>query len=293
METAVQLVMNGIIAGGLYALVALGFTLIYGILKIIHFAHGEVFMFAAYIAWVLNVALGFGIFTSFIVAVLAAGLLGILIERVFYRPLRKKPAINSLIVAIGLSLLMQSLALLIFGAKIRAFSTIGVKEGISIFGAFITPIQIAVIFISLALMVLLLLFIKYTKLGKAVRAATDNLEVAAVVGIDTDKVISIIFFVGSMLAGAAGVLYGIEHSLTITMGIGIIIKAFTASIVGGVGNIRGALVGGFIIGLVENIGVWFIPSGYKDAIAFVILVIMLVFYPKGMFGSKTEEDVRE
>ena len=293
MSTASQLIMNGVIAGGIYALLAIGFTLIYGILKIIHFAHGEVFMIGAYIGWLFNIVFGVNIVLSFIIAMLACGLTGIVIEKLLYKPLRKKAPINSLIVALGLSLFLQSLILLLFGAQLKSFRMGSSDYIIKIFGASITPLQASIVIISILLMAVLILFIKYTKTGKAVRASTDNLEVASVVGINTSNVISIVFFIGSMLAGAAGVLYGIEYSLATTMGVVILIKAFAASIVGGIGKIHGALVGGFAIGIIENVGIWFIPSGYKDAIAFAILVLMLIFYPNGLFGEKVEEGIRQ
>jgi len=293
MSTASQLIMNGIISGGIYALIAIGFTLIYGILKIIHFAHGEVFMIGAYIGWLFYSVLGVNIVLSFILAMLACGIIGVIIEKLFYKPLRKKAPLNSLIVALSLSLFLQAIIILVFGAQLKSFKMGSADYIIKIFGASITPLQATVILISILLMIILILFIKYTKTGKAVRASTDNLEVASVVGINTANVISIVFFIGSMLAGAAGVLFGIEHSITSTIGIAIIIKAFAASIVGGVGKIHGALVGGFIIGIVENVGIWFIPSGYKDAIAFVILILMLIFYPNGIFGEKVEEEIRQ
>ncbi len=293
MNIAAQLIMNGVIAGGIYALLAIGFTLIYGILKIIHFAHGEVFMIGAYIGWLFYSVFGVNIVVSFILAMLVCGIVGIIIEKLFYKPLRKKAPINSLIVALSLSMFLQAIIMLIFGAQLKSFKMGSADYIIKVFGASITPLQAAVILISILLMAILILFIKYTKTGKAVRASTDNLEVASVVGINTANVISIVFFIGSMLAGAAGVLYGIEHSLTATMGVVIIIKAFAASIVGGVGKIHGALAGGFIIGIVENVGIWFIPSGYKDAIAFVILILMLIFYPNGLFGEKVEEEIRQ
>jgi len=293
MSTASQLIMNGVIAGGIYALLAIGFTLIYGILKIIHFAHGEVFMIGAYVGWLFHIVLGVNIVVSFIVAMIACGIVGIVIEKLFYKPLRKKDPINSLIVALGLSMFLQSLVMLFFGAQIKSYKIGSAEYIIKVFGASVTPLQALVIIVSILLMIVLIFFIKYTKTGKAVRASTDDLEVASVVGINTNHVISVVFFIGSMLAGAAGVLYGIEHSLATTMGVAIIIKAFAASIVGGVGKIHGALVGGFAIGIVENVGIWFIPSGYKDAIAFVILVLMLIFYPNGLFGEKAEEEIRQ
>lgn len=288
-----QLILNGIIAGGIYALVALGYTMVYGILKFINFAHGEIFMMGAYLAWVMHIVLGQDIFTSFIIAMIGCAIGGFVIEKIAYKPLRKSAMLAPLITAIAVSLFLQAFTIMIFGAEVKTLRTTEVQAGIPILGsAVITPIQIVIIVVSISLMILLHLFIKYTKLGKAMRAVSDNYAVSAIIGININKIISTVFIIGSMLAAAAGVLVGIEQNLTPTMGVSVGIKAFTAAVIGGVGNIYGAVAGGFLIGLIENIGIWFIPSGYKDAIAFTILIIMLIFKPTGLFGAKKEEEVR-
>ena len=281
-----QLIANGIIAGGIYSLVALGYTMVYGILKFINFAHGEIFMIGAYIAWLFNVVFGVNILIAFLISMIGCAILGFIIEKVAYKPLRKASRLAPLITAIGISLLLQSIALLAFGAQIRTFRTGTIERGIPILGASITKIQIIIILVSLILMLLLHFFVKYSRTGKAIRAVADNPELASTIGINIDKVISIVFIIGSALAAAAGVLIGIEQNLQPTMGVSIGIKAFTAAVIGGIGNIYGALIGGYLIGLIENIGIWFIPSGYKDAIAFFVLLIMLLFRPEGLFGKK-------
>ncbi len=280
-----QLIANGIIAGGIYSLVALGYTMVYGILKFINFAHGEIFMIGAYIAWLFNVMFGVNIIIALLISMIGCAILGFLIEKVAYKPLRQSHKIVPLITAIGVSLFLQSLALIFFGADIKTFRTGTVEKGLNIFGATITKLQIAIIIVSLILMFLLHLFVKYSKTGKAIRAVSDNPELASTIGININKVISTVFIIGSMLAAVAGVLIGMEQNLQPTMGVSIGIKAFTAAVVGGIGNIYGALLGGFLIGLIENIGIWFIPSGYKDAIAFLVLLIMLFFRPQGLFGK--------
>ena len=281
-----QLIANGIIAGGIYSLVALGYTMVYGILKFINFAHGEIFMMGAYIAWLFNVIFGVNILIAFLISMIGCAILGFIIEKVAYKPLRKASRLAPLITAIGISLLLQSIALLLFGAQIRTFRTGTIERGLPILGASITKIQIIIILVSLILMLLLHFFVKYSRTGKTVRAVADNPELASTIGINIDKVISIVFIIGSALAAAAGVLIGIEQNLQPTMGVSIGIKAFTAAVIGGIGNIYGALIGGYLIGLIENIGIWFIPSGYKDAIAFFVLLIMLLFRPEGLFGKK-------
>ena len=293
MGLVAQLIANGIIAGSIYGLVALGYTMVYGILKFINFAHGEVFMIGAYIGWVLFTFLGLPLWLSFIISMAGTALIGIFIEKIAYKPLRNASRLAPLITAIALSIFLQSLALLIFGSDIKTFRTGEIVPGHQIFGAVITNTQFLIIAVAVGLMVVLHLYIKYSKLGNAMRATSDNLQVAKLIGINTDKVITIVFAIGSALAAAAGVLIGIEQNLEPTMGVAIGIKAFTATVVGGIGNIYGAVIGAFMIGLIENLGIMFIPSGYKDAIAFFILIIFLIFKPQGLFGEKRETDIRK
>ncbi len=292
MSILAQLIANGIIAGSIYALVALGYTMVYGILEFINFAHGEILMIGAYVAYSLVVFAGIPIFPALILSMIICAGVGVVIERIFYRPLRNAHRLSPLITAIALSILLQSLILLIFGADIRTFRTQEIQKGHTILGAVVTSHQLIIIATTIILMIALYLFVTKTKLGTAMRAAADNRNLAAMIGINVDRVIAIVFALGSSLAAAAGVLVAIEQNLEPTMGVTLGIKAFTAAVVGGIGNIYGAVLGGLAIGLIENIGIWFIPSGYKDAIAFVILVIMLLFRPKGIMGGKKEEDIR-
>jgi len=278
-----QLIANGLIAGSIYALVALGYTMVYGILGFINFAHGEVLMVGAYLAYALVAFAGVPIYAAMLISMALCATLGVVIERVAYRPLRNAPRLSPLITSIAVSLFLQATILLTFGADVRTFST-GADEGYHILGAIITPHQLLLIAVTLALMLGLYLFVTRTKLGTAMRAATDNRNLALMIGINIDMVIAIVFAAGSALAAAGGVLIGFEQNLTPTMGVVLGIKAFTAAVVGGIGNIYGAVLGGFAIGLIENIGAWFIPSGYKDAIAFFILLLMLLFKPAGLLG---------
>lgn len=291
MAALAQLIANGIIAGSIYALIALGYTMVYGILKFINFAHGEILMIGAYAAYLMVDLFSMPLIPAMLVAMAFSAGFGVLIERVAYRPLRNSPRLSALITAMALSIFLQSLALLIFGSNVRGFG-VPIKEGYHIFGAIITKHQIMILLTTIVLMVLLYLFIKKTKLGKAIRATADNFTVASTIGINTNSVVMVVFAVGSALAAAAGVLIGIEQNITPTMGVALGIKAFTAAVIGGIGNIVGAVAGGFAIGLVENFGIWFLPSGYKDVIAFTILIIMLLFKPTGFFGAKKEEDTQ-
>lgn len=291
MSVAAQLIANGIIAGAIYALVALGYTMVYGVLKFINFAHGEVLMMGAYFAYTCVNYFGMPIWLALLVSMALSALLGVIIERVAYKPLRYSGRLAPLITAIALSIFLQSMALIIWGSEIRTLRQGSVSKGNEILGAVITNNQLLIIATTLVVLIILHLFLKYAKLGKAMRAATDNLPLAATMGIEVDKVIAITFAIGSALAALAGVLVGIEQNIEPTMGITLGIKAFTAAVVGGIGNIQGAVLGGFAVGLIENIGIWFIPSGYKDAIAFLVLVIMLIFRPSGILGQKREEDI--
>lgn len=292
MSLLAQLLVNGLVAGGIYALVAVGYTMVYGVLKFINFAHGELVMLGAFVTYTLAVPVGLGLLPAFLLAVPLVALVGVVIERAAYRPLRRASRLAPLITAIGVSILLQSLAILLWGPEIRSFS-VGAVRGMELFGATITPIQLLIVLASIALMGLLHLLVESTKMGKAMRATADSLETASVVGIDTDRVIAWVFALGSALACVAGVLIAMEENMEPTMGTLIGIKAFTAAVVGGIGNIKGAMVGGFLIGIVENLGIWKLPAGYKDAIAFVILMGVLLFRPTGLFGEKLEEEVRQ
>jgi len=283
-----QLAVNGIIAGSEYALLAIGLTLIYGILRLIHFAHGEVAMVGAYSAFVASVVFGLPLLAGFFVAIAAGALLGIAINRIAFRPVRKQHILIGLITAIAVSILLQNAIALLFGNDIKTYDLGAVEKGIEVFGFIITKTQIVIVFTAVALMLLTWAFIKKTKIGQQVRAVADNRELAESIGIDSEKIIACTFAFGSALAAAGGVLIAAETNLAPMMGLMPNIKAFAAIIVGGIGSIPGAIFGSYFIGLAENIGIWFLPSGYKDAIAFFILVIFLLLKPFGILGKKRE-----
>ena len=283
-----QLAVNGIIAGSEYALLAIGLTLIYGILRLIHFAHGEVAMVGAYSAFVASVVFGLPLIAGFFVAIAAGIFLGIAINRIAFRPVRKQHILIGLITAIAVSILLQNAIALLFGNDIKTYDLGAVEKGIEVFGFIITKTQIVIVFTAVALMLLTWAFIKKTKIGQQVRAVADNRELAESMGIDSEKIIACTFAFGSALAAAGGVLIAAETNLAPMMGLMPNIKAFAAIIVGGIGSIPGAIFGSYFIGLAENIGIWFLPSGYKDAIAFFILVIFLLLRPFGILGKKRE-----
>jgi len=224
---------------------------------------------------------------------LFAGILGVLIDRTVYSPLRRKNASNLifLLASFGVFVFLQNLIQMLYGAQILSLRTGPVTEGYHVFSAVITPIQITILAVSVALMVVLWLFIMKTKLGKAMRAVSDDPIGANVVGINPEKTISLSFLIGSALAGAAGVLIALETNIEPTMGFSAILKGIIASIVGGIGNIPGAMFGGFFLGIAENLGIAWIPSGWKDAISFGILIVFLLVRPRGILGIRTEKEV--
>ena len=292
MSIASQILFNSVIAGSIYALVALGFSLIYNTCKFVNFAHGSVIAFSAYMAYFFFSVLGVNFGFSVLFALILASLLGWAMNFFVYREFRERKASSSilLIASFGLLILIESLVLMSFGADVKTINYIRVSKGLEIFGAIITPLQIVIVASSIVVSIGLFLFMKKTKLGKAMRAVSNNKDVAEIVGISSEKIYSWSFIIGSLIAGIAGVLIGLEQNLEPTMGTNLIIKGFTAAIIGGIGNVYGAILGALLLGLAENFGIWYLPSGYKDAIAFAILFVFLLFRPKGLFGAKKEGD---
>jgi len=283
-----QFILNGLIAGGIYALVALGFAVIFRTVKFFHLAHGVVYTAGAYVGYTLVVQLKLPVILAFLMAMLLSAILGILINLTVYRPLRAKKASNLvlLLASFGVFIFIQNLIQLIYGAQILSLRTGSVKMGYAVFSAIITPVQITILITSIVLMLALWLFILKTRTGKAMRAVSDDPVAAGIVGINPEKIIMISFALGSALAGAAGFLIGMETNLEPTMGFSMILKGIIASIVGGIGSIPGALLGGLFIGLTENIGIMWLPSAWKDAIAFAILILFLLIRPQGFLGIK-------
>ena len=283
-ELIMQVLVNALIAGGIYALVAVGYNLVYGILRFINFAHGEIVAVGAFLAFMLS-GLGFPVYLSAAISVVFTAGLGIAIDRLVYRPLRGAPKLSLLVAAISLSIVLQAALLLFFGAGVRALPR-EAADTVQVLGAGITMAQLTIIAASFLFVAAVELFLSRTALGREIRAASDNPELARTVGIDTDKVIMLTFALASALAAAAGILSAMDHSFDYMMGLGIGLKAFTASVVGGIGSIPGSFIGGYVIGIAENFGVLFIPSGYKDAISFLLLIIFLLLRPGGIMNSE-------
>ncbi len=305
MDTFVQQLINGLNVGAIYALIALGYTMVYGILRLINFAHGDIYMLGAYSGFFIAHALGFaqapslpGLAITLVGSMVAAALLGMVIERFAYRPVRKYARMTTLITAIGVSLLLENLGVVIFGGAPRSFPELLQNETYKLFGnAAISKSQLLIFGVSIALMILLQWIVYRTKVGTAMRAVSFNLNSAKLMGINTDAIIVFTFALGSALAAAGGVLTA-QYNPTIYPLMGIItgLKAFVAAVLGGIGNIPGAVLGGLLIGAAETIVVGYgqnigIPSTYRDAVAFAILILVLLFRPAGLLGSTVQEKV--
>ncbi len=305
MDIFTQQIINGLVLGSIYALVALGYTMVYGILELINFAHGEVTMAGAMVALaVMGALLGTDlpgiliVLTGLAVAIPACMLLGFTIERVAYRPLRRAPRLAALITAIGVSIVLQNLAMLIWGKQYISFPPLLPVVRYEILGATITNLQILIIVLSCLLMAGLWWLVSRSKLGAAMRATAQSPDVAGLMGINPNTVISITFILGAALAAVAGVMvsayYGLAHY---HMGFLLGLKAFTAAVLGGIGNIAGAMLGGLLLGVIESLGAGyigdlsfgFLGSHYQDVFAFFVLILVLVFRPSGLLGERVAE----
>lgn len=300
MQDFLQHAINGISLGSIYALIALGYTMVYGILQLINFAHADVYMVGAFTAYYtarfLNIDNQPGISTLIILLVAAmvgCSVLGLTIERLAYRPLRKAPKLNILITAIGVALFLEYTAQVIFGADPKVFPNVLEDSVIaSIGGVQLKSLDVAVLGVTVSMMFLLNFLIYHTKLGKAMRAVSANMNVASMMGVNTDRIIMFTFVVGSSLAGVGSVLVGMKYpKIDPLMGAMIGIKAFVAAVLGGIGSIAGAVLGGVIMGFSEEMVVGYWSSTYRDALAFGILIIILIFRPSGILGKNTIEKV--
>ncbi len=288
----VQQLVNGLSLGSIYALIALGYTMVYGIVKLINFAHGDVMMVGAYAGYFVLMALGAtvpGMAGAFIAAMVICGFLAILIERFAYRPLRQSPRLNSLITAIAVELILQNLmrVLPFVGPDPRQFPTMKTRN--FSFGIIsVSNLQLTVIISSAILMILLNFLVNRTKTGKAMQAVSFDLEASALMGINVNRIIMITFVVGSVLAGAGGVLYATAYpQVDPVMGYIPGLKAFVAAVLGGIGSVPGAMAGGIILGVAETLTKGYLSSQYSDAISYIILIVILLVKPAGLFGKKT------
>jgi branched-chain amino acid transport system permease protein len=293
-----QEVVNGLTTGALYSLVALGFSMVYGVLKLLNFAHGDLYMIGAYIGYFVlqwfggaahvNIAVPLLLVIMFVLAAGLVGGLGVAIERFAYRPLRDAPRIAPLITAIGISFFLESSALLLFGAQYRVYNTsefISLSSGIQIGSVTIDSVQILVLVMGIVLMAGLRLLVNRTKLGKQMRAVAADREAAEMLGINVNFTITATFFLGSALAGVAGVMGGLLfNQVTPTIGFIVGLKAFTAAVVGGIGSLPGAMLGGLLIGLAESFATGYISSTYTNLLVFALLIVVMLVRPSGLLG---------
>ncbi len=305
MDILLQQIINGLVQGSVYALVALGYTMVYGILGLINFAHGEVVMIGAMIALTSLQALLAAAFApvlavllSLMIAMAVCMALGYSIERIAYRPLRNAPRLAPLITAIGVSIVLQNLAMMIWGREYHSFPLPFTSGSHQIGGAVVNDVQLGIVFVALLIMLGLMWLVHRTRLGRAMRAVAENPAAASLMGVDINRVISVTFMLGSALAAIAGFMvsanYGIVHYY---MGFMLGLKAFTAAVLGGIGNLRGAMLGGVLLGLIESLGAGyigdltggFLGSHYQDVFAFFVLIAVLVLRPSGLLGEKLAE----
>lgn len=289
----IQQLVNGISLGSIYALIALGYTMVYGIVKLINFAHGDVFMIGAFVGFYTITVFHLGFFTALALAMVVCALLGVIIERIAYKPLRNATRIAALITSMGVSLLIEYGTIYIRGAQPEAYpDNVLPSVNLHLFGLEISTESLFILLISIVLMVILQFIVHKTKTGKAMRAVSEDLDAARLMGINVDNTISATFALGSALAGAAGVIFGLYYTkIDPLMGIIPGLKAFVAAVLGGIGNIPGAMVGGLLLGVIESLVSAVGYSLWRDAVAFVVLIIILIFLPTGLFGKNVKEKV--
>ncbi|MFZ4500737.1 MAG: branched-chain amino acid ABC transporter permease [Burkholderiaceae bacterium] len=304
MDTLIQQIINGLVLGSVYALVALGYTMVYGILQLINFAHGEVLMIGAMIALTVlqimtlyfpGIPLVIQLLIATLVAIPACMLLSAAIERIAYRPLRNSPRLAPLITAIGLSIVLQTLAMMIWSPNPRVFPDLLSTTPFEIAGALLAPKQLLILVVAGLAMLGLLLLVHRTRLGRAMRAVSENPKIASLMGVNPDQIITATFILGAALAAIAGVLVAMNYNIVhFTMGFLLGLKAFTAAVLGGIGNLAGAVAGGLLLGIIESLGAGyvgdltggFLGSHYQDIFAFAVLILVLVFRPSGLLGER-------
>ena len=305
METFIQQIINGLVLGSMYALVALGYTMVYGIINLINFAHGEVLMVGALVSWTIVTAMADSglpgwllLLISLVASIVVCAALNFTIEKVAYRPLRNAPRLAPLITAMGMSLLLQTLAMILWKPTIKSYPILLPTEPIFIFGAVINTVQIIILVTTAVVLAGLMYLVNYTKLGRAMRATAENPRVAGLMGVRPDMVISATFVIGAALAAIAGVMWAANYgSASHTMGFLPGLKAFTAAVFGGIGNLAGAMVGGVALGIIEALGAGYIGaltggvlgSHYADIFAFVTLILVLTLRPSGLLGERVAD----
>jgi branched-chain amino acid transport system permease protein len=304
-DILLQQILNGLVLGSVYAMVALGYTMVYGILQLINFAHGEVLMIGAMVAvWLVPTLLAAGVPGPLVLLIVTVAaipvcmLLSMFIERVAYRPLRNAPRLAPLITAIGMSIVLQTVAMIIWKPNPIVFPDLLPTDPVPIFGAILAPKQILILVVAATMMTGLVLLVNRTKLGRAMRATAENPRIAGLMGVNANQVIAATFAIGAALAAVAGVLVALNYNIVhFSMGFIPGLKAFTAAVLGGIGNITGAVVGGLLLGIIESLGAGyigdltggFLGSHYQDIFAFAVLILVLLFRPSGIMGERVAD----
>lgn len=292
-----QQLVNGITLGGVYALIAVGYTMVYGVIQLINFAHGEIYMFGAFIAFALVTVFSVPFFLAAILSIMICATFGIVLDFVAYRPLRKAPRLAALITAIGMSLFLQNLALMIWGGEIQSYPrnvlpTIFYEQAIGFGDVIITWIQVFILSVTVIFMALLHYIIHRTTVGTAMRAISMDKTTAALMGINVNRVISFTFAIGSSLGAIAGILVGLYYNAIFhMMGFIMGVKAFAAAVLGGIGSVPGAMLGGGLLGVAEALGAGYLSSAYRDGISYGVMILIILFKPSGLVGRKSAERV--
>ncbi|TWI72458.1 amino acid/amide ABC transporter membrane protein 1 (HAAT family) [Desulfobotulus alkaliphilus] len=299
MDFFLQQLFNGLAVGGIYALVALGYTMVYGVMKLMNFAHGELFTMGAFLGLTLLGVFSFtevlgpfgGIFVLILMVMGMVAIMGVLLERVAYRPLRNSPRLSAIVSALGASIFLQNAIMLMYGARFQVYPHgLLPNTPVSLFGVDIPLLRILLFLVSVFMMAGLYFFVQRTRIGTAIRAAAIDQDAARLMGINVDRVIQIVFIIGPALGAAAGVMVGIYYGqINFTMGWIFGLKAFTAAIIGGIGNIPGAMLGGLLLGVLETMGAAYISTAWKDAIAFGVLILILLVRPRGILGERVAD----
>lgn len=291
--------LNGLAVGGIYALVALGYTMVYGVLKLINFAHGDLFTIGAYFGFTLLVSCGMAaslppwlaVGLALVLVMVLVAMMGVILERAAYRPLRKANRLSAVVSALGASIMLQNAVMLVYGAKYYVYpEALRLSTMLNLFGVQVPLMRVLVIVTSLVLMLVLYAFIHRTAMGTAIRAVAIDQGASRLMGINVDRVISLVFFVGAGLGGVAGLMVGMYYGqIDFTMGWSYGLKAFTAAILGGIGNIPGAMLGGLLLGVIEALGAAYLSLAWKDAIAFMVLILILIIRPTGLLGERVAD----
>jgi branched-chain amino acid transport system permease protein len=292
-----QQLVNGITLGGVYALIAVGYTMVYGVIQLINFAHGEIYMLGAFLAYTLVAVVGMPFFPAFILTLMICAVLGVVLDFVAYRPLRKAPRLAALITAIGMSIFLQNMAMLIWGSQIKSYPrdllpAFFSESAITFGDVSLSWLQLFILSITLLFMIILHLTIHKTRIGMAMRAISQDKTASALMGIGVNRVISFTFAIGSAMGGMAGILVGLYYNAIFpTMGYVAGIKAFAAAVLGGIGSVPGAMLGGGVLGIAEVMGAGYISSEYRDGISYAVMIAVILFKPSGLIGKQNAEKV--